>query len=489
MRILDLLRRNPFRQSRQLVLDEAAPSQWPQQLTQHLGLDSEYKAFIDTVAGLHKGVDDSLKRFTDEDILAAIPDRSRTMNALHGNEYATQVRKLLKTVEFTTLFDFEKQQEAYFEANSGFKDQTAKNVSVLREFMSDELKATQGLLQELEDAIINFTKSLEDRRFSQVRKVKELQAKLQQLVERAEKYQKLLASLQVDLKRTQDKRLKLETEIKTQAGLVRNDSALQAFEKLKKIEEDLHKTAALYVSVSQDLKNVYKRYPALKPTPQIRHVAEELIKDPLVFLSQNAEPVTKAFEEAVSMLEDEQPGNVRSLIERLSRLGSAAESDGRKMATAQPDQRAYKREIMKDIAALNIYDQQQFLLRAQVEEEAVATKISYLNAELDPNKRLAMEREMKDAAKSLGAVIKNDAPVVERKEDKTEVIEEVVEETPEKETPAKEKKKEILKKEQQIPKKEEKKPEKKPKEETKSKKSKPDEDAEAAEDIEPEHEA
>ena len=69
-----------------------------------------------------------------------------------------------------------------------------------------------------------------------------------------------------------------------------------------------------------------------------------------------------------------------------------------------------QKEMMKDIAALNIYDKRQFFMRAKTEEETIGKKIEFLTIELDPNKRLAMEQEMKDIARSLGAIIKPKDP-------------------------------------------------------------------------------
>ena len=65
-----------------------------------------------SIQDIIKDISLSLRKFTDEGVLSAIPDRARTMNALHGNEYATQVQKLLKAVTFTELFTFEKQQDS-----------------------------------------------------------------------------------------------------------------------------------------------------------------------------------------------------------------------------------------------------------------------------------------------------------------------------------------------------------------------------------------
>lgn len=159
MGILNFLK-NSFKQ-KELVLDEQHPDQWPKQLVEHLSLDSLFQEFQDQIQALIKDLNNSLKKFSDEGVLSAIPDRARTMNALHGKEYVTQVQKLLKAIQFSDLFTFEKEQATYLEANSAFKDQITKNTSVLREFMHEELKATQAILQQIEDKVLVFMKILE----------------------------------------------------------------------------------------------------------------------------------------------------------------------------------------------------------------------------------------------------------------------------------------------------------------------------------------
>src|SRR5262245_1729348 len=120
MRILDLFE-GPLRH-KQLVLEETALPLWPEQIVKHFELDDEFEQFAKDTQQLAEDLARELQKFTDEGALAAIPDRARTMNALHGKEYATQAQKLLKSAIFSDIFGFEKAQEAYFEANSAFKD-------------------------------------------------------------------------------------------------------------------------------------------------------------------------------------------------------------------------------------------------------------------------------------------------------------------------------------------------------------------------------
>jgi hypothetical protein len=412
MRILDLLKR--AKPTKELVLDGQAPTQWPQQLLEYRGIDEEFKTFTNRLNKHLEETRRSLLKFTNEDVLASVPDRARTMNALHGNEYVSQVNKLLATVQFNDLFAFEKQQDVYFEANSAFKGSSSKNANVLKEFLHDELKVTQTHLQQIEDLIINFTKTLEEKGFPQIRKIQDINIKLQKMTELQEKYQKLLTSLEADKKRTVEKRMKLEEDIKLQHALVRNEESLAALDKIRKIDEELFKIAAQYASLCQDILAIYKKNSELECAPPVKKLLEALPKDPLAFISTNAETVKQTFDAILAQFEEERPGNVKSVVERLSRLSQAVEQDARKIQTSAPDERALKKEMMKDIAALNIYDKTQFLMRAQAEEDAITHKLSYLQAEMDPNKKIELQREIRDIARSFGALIKTDEPAAQQ---------------------------------------------------------------------------
>lgn len=419
MRILDLLKSKTLKRQRELVLDEGATQHWPMLLVEHAGLDREFKEFSERLAELKDRIGRSVKDFTDEDTLSAIPDRARTINAIHGKEYATQVHKLLKAAEFTDLFSFDQQQIAYLEAASAFKDMSSKHVSVLKEFMHDELKRTQEQLQELEDTVIMFMKTLDDRKFPTVRKLHETNKKLAAMSERHDKYKKLLTSLKADLKRTQNRRVEIEEQISEQRALIRNDASLAALTRIQTLEAELFHTAHQYGALGKDLHTLYQKHPELKMTEECRKTITELQKDHTQFLSGNSELIKRAFGTIIEQLEEENLGN-RNLLERLTRLAASSDADSRRIATAAPDLRGLKRDVMKDVAALQVYDKQQSLLRAQGEEGNIQMKISYLEQELDPQKRIAMEREMKDLAKGFGAIVKGKEPPAESKTDDVE---------------------------------------------------------------------
>ena len=174
---------------------------------------------------------------------------------------------------------------------------------------------------------------------------------------------------------------------------------------MKAIEDQVHAIAMQYSTAAQDARAVYKKHPTYTMPQQVKLVLDELAKDVAVFLPPNTEAVRKAFENVVECFEEERPGNVGKLIERLTRLGASAESDGRIIQTSLPDQRVHKRLVLKDIAALQMYDKRQFLLRATTEEELLSRKISFLQQELDPSTVIAMRSQLRDLARQLGASV------------------------------------------------------------------------------------
>jgi len=403
MKFLDLIK--PLRGTKQLVLEASNQSQWLPLIAEHIDATEIFHKFVEEYTAITKKIEHSLLAFSNEGILSAIPDRARTMNVLHGNEYALQVKKLLQATKFSDLWHFEAEQSVFFEAMSGHKDLVAKNISVLKEFMSDELKSTQQQLQELEDLVINCSKQLDEKKFPVARKVKELIERLSQIDGKREKYQKLLTSLEQDLKRTKEKYQDIEQAINDQIGLIRNQESLQALDRLGKIETELHSIHTKYTNVANDIKLLCKKNPSLRLDNTARLTIEELHKQASHFLMAHPDEIATSFATIIEQLEEERVNGAKQIIEQLAVLGPAAAADARTLQTATPDLRQLKRSVIKDVAALQVYDKRQFLLRAKTEQESIEGKIAFLTKELDPSKKTEIERELKDTASQIGVTV------------------------------------------------------------------------------------
>jgi hypothetical protein len=415
MGIFDMFRRRPFSQTTALFADRkepvvlsGEPITWHDAFVQQAGLDRAFEDLRRDVQRIRPEIVQRLRGFTDESVLQAIPDRARTMNALHGKEYASKVNKFLTLAEFTSIVNFGKEQERFLDGLATLRDLQSKNVSILKEFMHDELQGTQALLQELEDDVLAFTKLLAERKYHDIHKVRDVALRLAQHSERAAKYEKLLDSLQADLKRTARKRASIEAAISEQVGLVRNATALEALESVKMIEEELHAIATEYALTAADALTLVRKHPDIDLVPKTKHIIEELSKDALAYLPGHAEDVKEAIDELIQAIENARPGNVRQLVERLNARSRDAERDAATITTKLPRQREIKRAIMGDVAALAMYDKRQFLIRAMDEERTIARKIAYLEDELSPAKRDALRRELFSLARDLGAQIEDE---------------------------------------------------------------------------------
>lgn len=393
----------PAKGALSIVLDATKPETWAQQLVEEFGLDAAFEEFQADVGEDLGNLERALAPFTDEQVLQAIPERARTINELHGREYAEQTRKLLRHAQFTGLYEAEGQISGFLSAAQEYRDLTGKNASALREFMHGELAAAQALLKQLEDRCIAFAKHLEDTKFPLVRQIRDAHTALAQMDGRREKYQQLAAALQEDLAAVQEKIGRIEEKIRSQRGLIRNEEAIMALDQLSSVEEEMSRVTLRYGALAGDVLKYYRKHPQREPPRMAKRLLDDLAKDQARILAEGQ--VHDALAAIAEHLQEHGQGNTRQLIDRLTRLAEQAQEDGAQVKDALVKQRTLRQTVLRDVAAIAIYDQQQFLRRARHEEAEIQRKLAFVDGELDPSRRIEHERAMKDAAIALGATI------------------------------------------------------------------------------------
>ncbi len=411
-----------------ITLDTNEMDEWASKLIAHFELKKKFKQFLEESQKTKDKLHDSLSPFKDEDVLSKIPERARTVSTLHGNEFVQQTEKLLEKAHFTDLYSFEEEHAEFLEAINEFRERTKKNASALEEFLGKQLKESHKLIIELEDRILNFMKVLEETKFHYIQQVHDAHQRLLDLEIQREKYQELLESLQIDMKRTEKKRAKIEEEIKKQRTLIRNEQAQDALEQLQELEVEFDKTINKFEVAAKDTLRYYQRYSEeLELDSEVKNSLEGISSDATGWLESSPDKVTHAMRHAADQIDSEGRGNVQNLVSRLVDLANTAEQEGKKAKDILPKQRSLKKEIIRDVAALSIYDQQQFLIRANRETEAIKIKIEYLEEELSPKKRIVIEREIKDAAINIGAKITGSEPEEQEIQDAEELEQELEE--------------------------------------------------------------
>jgi hypothetical protein len=405
---------------------------WDEQLAAHTGVAGTYAAFAASVAHAREQLEHAAKAFTNEASLRQIPERARTTNAVHGSEYAKQLRKLAGAAQFTSVYTFEQERERFQEALDAFWEGTKKSAAALGEFLGKELAASHGLVQQLDDAVLAFLQVMEERGGEALVRLKQAQDELRAFEREQGKYRELMDALGKELEATKAKREKIDAKIREQRTLIRNPQALEALDRLANVEAELDKIAAPFESACADLKRLYAKHPQLAAGNDMQRMVNELPRSPVRFIAENAALAQSVCEAAAAQIEDESLGRTGNLASRLRACGQSVAKDAVRIGELVPEQQRLRKDVIRDIAALNIYDQQQFLLRAGREEAEATAKLTYVREQLEGARKVALEREMQDAALALGASVPErqaasaDVPVGEEVDDALEHAQEEI---------------------------------------------------------------
>ncbi|MDD9954171.1 MAG: hypothetical protein OXR66_07610 [Candidatus Woesearchaeota archaeon] len=388
------------------VLQEDEIEQWPDQVATQYGMDAAFEEFQTAFKARQTQVIASLAPFTDEAFLAKIPERARTVNAVNAKSFADATKPFLQA-RFTSLETFEHDHDDFMEQVNVFANHVKTSTAVLQEFFKTQLTVTQEHIKELEDSVIKAVDMLDKHGYSTVKTIREKLATLSGTDERREKYKELMEALITKRDTVEQKRAKLEKRIDGDRGKIRNKEALPALEKLQALEQELHDITTSYVNVCKNVKKYLKKHEDITLEATAQQTINELPKNPEQYIRDHQGDV---FSIVADQLEQHGRGAVGNLIDRLRSF--SPQKDATRIEAILPEQTQLKQLMMKDIAALNIYDKQQFLLRAKQEEKELAAKITFLQAELDGGERLLIKREIKDAVLAMGITVQGGAQII-----------------------------------------------------------------------------
>lgn len=392
-----------------IILSASEQDFWPDQMVKAFEIDELFDEFLDRVKDESSEIREALEVLTKEDTIAKIPERARTINALHANEYVDQAKKLLNKSVFTNIYAFDDEHTTFQTAITAFRETTKRNVVALSEYLGVELQKIANAIKSLEDEIIGMLKILEERKFDQISIIKRELTALRHLDERRSKYGSLVQSLEEDKTRNAEKQSRINEEIRKQQALIRNDEAHSALERLGKVELEMNTIVHSYASLCTDVVKFLKKQEIEVPS-LTRKTLDEATRDAARMLATNHGVIKDALDTVASLLEEEGRGSVGHIITKCRALSETSVEDGKSVADAIALQKQLRQAVMRDVAAIAVYDQQQFLLRAKNDEAEIVRKLEFLAMELNPAKRIEHERAIKDATSNLGATIIGDEP-------------------------------------------------------------------------------
>ncbi len=400
---MNFLEKIGWKKQTPLILSESEKHKWPQQIIEYNDLEKKHARFIKDFQKKLDVLEKNAQNLLDENKLSEIPERAQNLSEQHAKTINEQVKKIVQ-ITFTDVLSFQEETENSLEVMGKFREHTNKNISALKEFYETELRELSQAVQEVEDFLIKNSESL-DSELSKILAVQEAIENFDEEKTKQLKYEKTLNSYLEKRDAVHQKKQKHLKRIEEQKPLVRKTASFEALEKLKTVEEEIHAILNKYSRLIFDTKHYFIKN-NITLSQDTKELFSLLRKDPKGILLRDHKKLKEEFKElheAITQLE-----NNEKILSRVEEAAKKISEDVRKIESDEPQLHELKKQIMQDIAALNIYEQEQFLLRNKQEEAEIKERIEVISETLDELRVEQYQQELEEEVKRLDAIIRHD---------------------------------------------------------------------------------
>ena len=406
---MDLFKR--FKKPKELLLSEESMQEWPQLIAEHLELQVEITKFLRALEKAEEECKTANRRLVDEGSFPSIPERAQPVTKEHAKALNESVEKLLGKLTFTAdPFALPHQMDLALEELNKPKDATRKSNAALKEYLADETAAIADALQKVEDLIIATGSTLEKKEFGALQKLKEQIENLAHERERKTTYEKTLNTYLAERDEIAKKIEKGNHRLEEQRTRVRSEESVAALERVVASEQRIVEIVQFSEQLAFDARHLlFKQH--LPLTKELEQFFTKMKRDAHATLAKEPGALKGFFEKLTALFASKQIEDKKDVVARLAEGIGRVEKDAETLAQLETELHGLKKQIMKDVAALNIYDQRQHLGREEREAAAVARKIDVVSDELAAIDPQRLQNEIELLAKKFGAVIKHKAPV------------------------------------------------------------------------------
>jgi hypothetical protein len=395
-----------FGKKKTLVLDESARNKWAQQLAEHKELTKDLAQFRKELRQRQTAVKSAVSALRKEK--STVPERARHITQQHAATIDELMEQTLKEITFDNdIIAFQTHLDVALKALEYYKEHSTKNISALREFYADQLMTLAESLQQLEDLLIKTAAAFDEKDYQSILQVDELTKKLAGELSKKDKYERTLQKYAADQEKNTDKQQKHKKRIEEQTSLVREKNALSALGKIKEIETKDHERKARYERLVFDTKHYI-----LKNELTLNDASKELFtalkKNPESTIKNQHEALKNEFKELQEALGNLEKDDKKDVASRLKKAARDITNDAQKLVNNEKTLHDLKKQVIHDMAALNIYEQEQFLLRTKQEAAENSEKLHVLNEALDELQDESLKEELLHLTKQFGAVIRHE---------------------------------------------------------------------------------
>jgi len=394
-----------FGKKKPLILDEQTREKWATQIAEHRELNKKLAQFRKELRHKQELVKTAVHALRKGN--KKVPERAQHLTEQHAKTLTELTEQTVDEITFdNNILTFQDNLDAAITALEYFKEHSTKNISALKEYYADQLTELTGALHQLEDLLIKTGSNFDEKNLQTILQIQELTQKLAAELAKKGKYERTLSKYVADQERNTDKQHKHEKRIKEQKALVRKENALSALKKVKEIETADHERKAKYERLVFDTKHYILKH-GLTLNETSKDLFTQLKRNPDGTLKNKHGVLKEEFKELHDALANLEKEDKKDVVTRLKTAAKEITNDAQKLVNNEKILHDLKKQVLNDIAALNIYEQEQFLLRARQEAAENSEKLQVLNEALDELQDEALKEELTHLTKQFGAIIRH----------------------------------------------------------------------------------
>lgn len=393
---------------RQIVLSESNHAIWPRLIAEQQEFPRHIAKFLKELDHAREDMLRAADTLIDEKHHENIPERAEHIMREHAKVLHAEVARAMSGMSFTTdVLTFGESLEDALSSLEQFRERSIKNISALKEYFSPQLDALSSATQKIEDLLIKTGSHFDERGYDKIMRVNALAAKHQEEREKRDKYERTLNKYLEEKQQVQTRKQKHHERIEQQQELVREKEALEALKKIKSIEQSMHELKRKYERLIFDTKH-YLLKNGLTLTSETKNLFDALRKDAQRSLVTNHSQLKEEFIELHDTIVQLDAQDKKDVARRLKEAAQEIAEDAHTVESSEPILHELKKQVMHDIATLNIYEQEQFLLRVEKDIAQIDEKIGVLSETLDDVQDDIYAQELREFAKSFDVVIQKE---------------------------------------------------------------------------------